>query len=110
MSNRLVSAEAATNTGFLDRAGCWLIDSGIQEPNGGVARYYLADSGQNRAVSTEITGYAVSALTYLHSLTKDERYRDAAVRSASFLTRVAFRALRQDRCSVVGYFGVAAAV
>jgi hypothetical protein len=66
------------------------MESGIQEPDGGVARYYLADTQQNRAVSTEITGYAVSAFAYLYSLTNDERYRRAAMRSASYLTRVAW--------------------
>ena len=66
----------------LDRTGAWLLHSGIQEPSGGVARYYLADARENRAVSTEITGYAVSTFTYLHALTGDGRYLDAAVRGA----------------------------
>src|SRR5580704_10021755 len=75
---------------FLDRAGAWLLESGIQEPNGGVARYYLADAKENRTISTEITGYAVSAFVYLYSLTHDEQYLDAAASSAQFLTRSAW--------------------
>jgi hypothetical protein len=47
------------------RAGEWFLDSGIQERNGGVARYYRTDLEQNAPVSTEITGYTLSALVYL---------------------------------------------
>jgi len=79
-----------SQSSFLDRAGQWFIKSGIQEHGGGVARYYLADRAENRAVSTEITGYAVSALTYLYSLNRNPGYLDAADRAASFLTRVAW--------------------
>jgi hypothetical protein len=55
-----------------------------------VARYYLADAQENRAISTEITGYAISALVYLYSLTHDERYLGAAASSAQFLKRSAW--------------------
>lgn len=64
--------------------------SGIQESNGGVARYYRSDSDANAAVSNEITGYAVSALTYLHSLTGEAAYLDAASRAARYLCRHAW--------------------
>lgn len=74
----------------LRRAGCWFLCSGIQEPHGGVARYHLAHEGRNAAVSTEITGYAVSAFVYLASKTGDARFLDAAVRASRFLTRVAW--------------------
>ena len=40
---------------------------------------------RNAPVSSEITGYAVSAFLYLHSLTGDDRYRKAGLRSAHFL-------------------------
>jgi hypothetical protein len=46
-------------------AGAWFLRSGIQESNGGVARYHRTDLGRNLPVSTEITGYAASALMYL---------------------------------------------
>jgi hypothetical protein len=59
----------------------------VQTPGGGVARYYRADLGRNHAVSTEITGYAASALVFLHTLTADERYLDRARAAARFLTR-----------------------
>ena len=55
-----------------------------------MARYYRADLGRNAPVSTEITGYAVSAFAYLHSVTHDERYLERAVSAARFLTRIAW--------------------
>jgi hypothetical protein len=67
------------------RAGEWLLRSGIQEPSGGVARYYLVAESRNLPVSTEITGYAASAFAYLARLTGDERYHVAALRTADFL-------------------------
>ena len=71
-------------------AGEWLLHSGIQEPGGGVARYYRADLARNLPVSTEITGYAVSAFVYLHSVTGQPVYLDRALATARFLTRTAW--------------------
>jgi hypothetical protein len=71
----------------LDRAGRWLLASGIQDERGGVARYYRSDLRQNLPVSSEITGYAVSAYVYLHRLTGDAVYLDRGVKTARFLTR-----------------------
>jgi hypothetical protein len=69
----------------LAHAGEWLLNSGIQESNGGVARYHRTDSGRNLAASTEITGYALSAFVYLFRRSGQERYLDAARRAARFL-------------------------
>jgi hypothetical protein len=66
-------------TSFIEHARCWFLRSGIQEPGGGVARFYRADLTRNAPVSNEITGYAVSTLVYLGEL-------DAAVRAARYLT------------------------
>jgi hypothetical protein len=74
----------------LSNAGRWFLRSGIHERSGGVARYYRADLERNQPVSTEITGYAVSALVYLHSVTKEERYLDQALAGARFLARTAW--------------------
>jgi hypothetical protein len=62
-------------------AGEWFLRSGIQEPSGGVARYHRTDLGQNAPVSTEITGYAVSALAWAGHL-------DAARAAADYLCRI----------------------
>lgn len=72
-------------TDTLVRAGRWFLSSGIQEQNGGVARFYRADLGSNRAISTEITGYTASALMYLHSVTGEAAYLDRARQTARFL-------------------------
>jgi hypothetical protein len=71
----------------LSRTGEWFLHSGIQQPDGGVARYYLVDACRNLPASTEITGYAVSAFVYLHSVTHDARYLPRAVSAARYLTR-----------------------
>ncbi len=79
----------------LSRAGDWFLFSGIQEPSGGVARYYRSDLGKNARVSNEITGYAVSTLLYFAEKTGSAQYRDAGLRAAHFLTHLAWdRALR----------------
>ncbi len=77
---------------LLEQSGCWFLRSGIQESNGGVARYYLTEAGRSLPVSSEITGYAVSALVYLHSLFGQSTYLDAALRAANFLTHEAWDA------------------
>lgn len=69
----------------LERAGRWFLHSGIQNPSGGVARFYLADARKNKPVSTEITGYAASALTFLYEKTGKQAYLDRARLTARFL-------------------------
>ena len=64
--------------------------SGIQEPDGGVARFYRSDAAANAAVSTEITGYTASALAYLYVRSGKQEYLDAAVRAARYLSRQAW--------------------
>ncbi len=68
----------------------WLLQSGIQEPGGGVARFYRTDLQKNAPVSTEITGYTASALFYLHPLASGDGSLDAAIQAARFLTRTAW--------------------
>ena len=77
---------------MLEQAGRWFLDSGIQESSGGVARYYRSDLGANAGVSTEITGYAVSTLLYLHRQTSQSEYLEAALRAARFLANTAWDA------------------
>ena len=72
---------------FLEAAGRWFLESGIQGPDGGVARYYRSNERQNAPVSTEITGYTLSILLFLHQRTGNAAYLDAAIRAARFLTR-----------------------
>jgi hypothetical protein len=74
----------------LARAGRWFLYSGIQEESGGFSRYYLADIREYRPVSTEITGYAASALTYLYCTTGQEAYLEGARRAVNFLSERAW--------------------
>ena len=66
-------------------AARWLLDSGIQEPSGGCARFYDAATAKSRAISTEISGYLASALVYLFRVTGDEAYLAGARKTAGFL-------------------------
>lgn len=75
----------------LQLAGEWYLRSGIQESNGGIARFYRAAEGRNAALSTEITGYGISALLELHARLGDERYLQAARRAGDYLIREAWR-------------------
>jgi hypothetical protein len=77
----------------LNRAGQWFLHSGIQEASGGVARYFRAEPGANLPVSSEITGYAASALAFFHERTGKAEYLDAAVRCAEFLAGPAWDAV-----------------
>ena len=65
------------------RACAWLVRSGIQEPAGGVARYYRTDLARNHPISTEITGYAVSAFLFFEQPAH-------ALAAAHFLARQAW--------------------
>jgi len=59
------------------------------DPGGGVSRYYDAGVDACRPVSTEITGYTVSSLLWLHAVTGDMAYFDRALSAAHFLARSA---------------------
>lgn len=75
----------------LERAGEWFLSSGIQEPNGGVARFYRSEEGANAPVSAEITGYAISAFLELHARTGGSAHLEAAERAGRFLATEVWR-------------------
>lgn len=66
-------------------AGEWFLNSGIQETNGGFARYYFSDRRRNAPLTTEITAYCVSALVRMSKQDSEMPYLDAAMRAASYL-------------------------
>jgi hypothetical protein len=74
----------------LHKAGQWFLYSGIQSPDGGVARYYHGDDRRNLPVSTEITGYTASAYAYLYRRMADPRFCEAAETTAKFLVNSAW--------------------
>jgi len=60
----LTSSEIPASTlapAILEQGAKWLLQSGIQEPSCGVARYHFTDRNQNARISTEITGYFISS-------------------------------------------------
>jgi hypothetical protein len=71
------------SVGWRRKAAEWFVRSGIQEPSGGVSRYFRGDTGVRLANSTEITGYAVAGLLLLG-------LDDAARRAGEFLARRAW--------------------
>lgn len=75
---------------LLDATGRWFLYSGIQQASGGVARYYRSDTGEYARISTEISGYALSTLLFLHLRLGDSEYFESALRTARFLTRTAW--------------------
>ncbi len=86
----MVQSTFLTTMHVLQEAGRWLLHSGIQAADGGVARYYLGNEKRNLPVSTEITGYAASTYAWLYRTTGDAAYLEAASRTARFLTQVAW--------------------
>lgn len=68
----------------------WFLRSGIQEENGGVARYYLSDRRRNAPISSEITGYFASALVDLHRRDSSNGFAVAGQKAAAFLSDVAW--------------------
>ncbi len=68
----------------------WFLRSGIQEENGGVARYFLSDRRKNAPISSEITGYFASALVDLHRQDSSNGFASAGLKAANFLNDVAW--------------------
>jgi hypothetical protein len=68
------------------RAGAaWWLSSGIQESEGGVARYRHTNPERNARISTEITGYAVSSMLDLHERLGADELLSAARAAGDFL-------------------------
>src|SRR5947208_3201762 len=88
----LASKSVPSSLSVLERAGRWFLESGIQDSNGGVARYYLCDSRRNAPVSNEITGYAVSSLAWTFKQTGDPAFLEAAMKAGRFLVEDAWDA------------------
>jgi hypothetical protein len=86
----LPQASSSLDPRTSELASKWFLTSGIQEPEGGVARYYHSDTRRNARVSTEITGYTISALLFLHQRYGGSELLEGAVRSGRFLMDVAW--------------------
>ena len=71
-------------------SGEWFIQSGIQEANGGVARYHWSDRMCNAPISSEITGYYASALVTLHKQNPQNGFLKTGIKAGQFLVDVAW--------------------
>ncbi len=80
------SALTAKNS-VCQAAGEWFLKSGIQESNGGVARYYFSDRQCNAPLTTEITAYYAGGLLAMYQQSRESRYLDAALKAALYLVR-----------------------
>ena len=92
-SPNAISASTASsdpNLRTTHRASAWFLHSGIQEPTGGVARYYRSDTGRYHRISTEITGYVAAGFVYLYKITGGSDCLEAALRAGRFLTGTAW--------------------
>jgi len=69
----------------IQRALNWLLHSGIQSSDGGVARFYRSDQQKNNPLSMEITGYQAGTLAWLHVQTGDGDSLRGAIEVADFL-------------------------
>jgi hypothetical protein len=86
--NPLHVSKPFTSSPAARSAAAWFLDSGIQQPDGGVARYYRSDSSSYAPASTEITGYAASVLTWLADVGADGDCLEGAERAATYLIRI----------------------
>jgi hypothetical protein len=86
----LPQASSSLDPRTSELASEWFLTSGIQEPDGGVARYYRSDTRQYARVSTEITGYTISTLLFLHQRYGNPEMLEGAVRAGRFLLDVAW--------------------
>jgi hypothetical protein len=86
----LPQASSSLDPRLAKLAGQWFLSSGIQEPDGGVARYFHSDTRRNARASTEITGYAVSTLVFLYERYKDPKFLAAAICAGKFLVEIAW--------------------
>lgn len=80
-----MNAHAIDEQLSIDQASRWFLSSGIQHVQGGVARYFQSDKGQNAEISTEITGYAVSTYLLFFRSTGENHFLKAAEAAADYL-------------------------
>lgn len=69
----------------LSSARDWLLDSGIQSPEGGFYAWYDLDKKEHSFLYSEITGYGITTLLFLNSVSKDNIYIEKAERAAGWI-------------------------
>lgn len=73
----------------LDLAVRWLLNSGIQSPQGGFYAWYDLDKREHSFLYSEITGYAITTLLFLNSIFKENLYIEKAELAAGWIMEAA---------------------
>lgn len=71
----------------MDIAVGWLLNSGIQSKEGGFYAWQNMEDNSLSYLYSEITGYAITTMCFLYSITKDNAYINSAKRAAQWLMR-----------------------
>lgn len=63
----------------------WLLNSGIQSQEGGFYAWQNMEDNSLSYLYSEITGYAITTMCFLYSITKDNAYINSAKRAAQWI-------------------------
>lgn len=69
-------------------AASWILNAQKATPDGGVSAWYKPSTGYCRTSYPEVTGYIIPSMFDLFRLTGEEKYRDAAIKMADWITSV----------------------
>lgn len=69
----------------VDLAADWILDSGIQSDEGGFYAWYDLEKQSYSFLYSEITGYAITTLLFLHKTRNDERCLEKAIKAATWI-------------------------
>jgi hypothetical protein len=69
----------------VELAAKWLLDSGIQSPEGGFFAWYNLNEENHAYVYSEITGYAITTLLFLNKILNDDVFLEKAKLAATWL-------------------------
>ncbi|WP_328468175.1 hypothetical protein OHA21_51090 [Actinoplanes sp. NBC_00393] len=84
----------------IDAGVSWLVESGVQHPDGGFAAWYDTERHDHPYLYAEITGYLTTLFCQVYARTGDPRHRAAAVAAGDWLERTADGPTGAFRCLV----------
>jgi len=70
------------------RAALWILNAQKATKDGGVSAWYNLETGYCATSYPEVTGYIIPTMFDLYKLTGEEKYRDAAIEMADWITSV----------------------
>lgn len=81
--------EIKTENNPLKLAGQWMLDSGIQSPEGGFFVWYDLINNSHSFLYSEITGYGITALLFLRKLYSNDIFLERAIKAAEWIEKSA---------------------